>query len=157
MASGVDLEQIVKRLAAAAASKGRTLDLHLVSAVSTRGHDDRVERVIGHVVQNAFDASGADGRVQLKLDHLGSQARVQIVDFGCGMSQEFIQNQLFKPFQTTKSNGMGIGVYESFQYVQELGGKIEVESVRGKGTTVTILFPLFHANVPVDSPLMSAK
>ena len=58
------------------------------------------------------------------------------------MSPEFIRERLFKPFQTTKSAGMGIGVYESFQYVQELGGKISVESELDVGTQVTLCFPL---------------
>ena len=151
--SGVDLELIAKKLAAAAASKGRELELQLLSPVSTRGHDERVERVIGHVVQNAFDASAMDGRVSLRLDQWGSQARVQIADQGCGMSEDFIQNQLFKPFQTTKTSGLGIGAYESYQYLQELGGKINVESSLKKGTTVTILLPLFHASTPVEVSL----
>ena len=150
VASGVALEQIARRLASAAASKGRILDLQLVSAVSTRGHDDRIERVIGHVVQNAFDASASGGVVRLTLDQWGSQARVQIIDHGCGMSEDFVKNKLFKPFQSTKPSGMGIGAYESFQYLQELGGKIDVDSVLNKGTTVTILLPLFHADMSAD-------
>jgi len=145
VSSGVDLEAIAQRLARAAAGKGRTLELELQAGVSTRGHDERVERVIGHVVQNAFDATAQDRRVSLRLDQTGSQARVQVTDQGCGMSEEFIQNQLFKPFQTTKTNGMGIGAFESYQYLQELGGKITVESKLNEGTTVTILLPLFHA------------
>ena len=145
VSSGVDLAVIAQRLAKAAGSKGRALELELQAGVSTRGHDERVERVIGHVVQNAFDATPADRRVSLRLDQSGSQARVQVTDQGCGMSEEFIQNQLFKPFQTTKANGMGIGAYESYQYLQELGGKITVESKLNEGTTVTILLPLFHA------------
>jgi putative PEP-CTERM system histidine kinase len=157
VASGVDLALIAHRLASAAVSKGRKLELQLLSAASTRGHDERVERVIGHVVQNAFDASPIDGVVRLQLDQSGSQARVQVVDQGCGMSEDFIQNQLFKPFQTTKASGMGIGAYESYQYLQELGGKIHVDSVLDKGTTVTILFPLFHASMPADLAVMSAK
>src|SRR6218665_3862044 len=157
VASGVDLEAIVNRLAAAASSKGRVLELQLVSRVSTRGHDERVERVIGHVVQNAFDASTADMAVSLRLDRTGSQARVQITDQGCGMSEEFIQNRLFKPFQTTKANGMGIGAFESYQYLQELGGKITVESKLNEGTTVTILLPLFHAASPSEMLIAVGK
>ncbi|KRA71546.1 histidine kinase [Pelomonas sp. Root662] len=149
--SGVDLEQIAKRLAAAASSKGRALELTLQAGVSTRGHAERVERVLGHVVQNAFDATPASGRVCLTLDAQGSQARVRVEDTGCGMSEDFIQNRLFKPFQTTKSSGMGIGAHESYQYVQELGGKISVQSELNRGTTVTLLLPLFHAQA--DSPL----
>ena len=145
LASGVDLEVIAKRLAAAAISKGRQLDLRLGSPLSTRGHDERVERVIGHVVQNAFDASDADSSVVLRLERVGSHAQVEVVDSGCGMSEEFIQQRLFKPFQTTKATGMGIGAYESYQYLQELGGKITVDSKPDRGTTVRILLPLFHA------------
>ncbi|MGM9479700.1 XrtA/PEP-CTERM system histidine kinase PrsK [Roseateles sp. NT4] len=149
--SGVDLEQIAKRLAAAASSKGRVLELGLQPGVSTRGHAERVERVLGHVVQNAFDATPASGHVRLTLDAQGSQARVRVEDNGCGMSEDFIQNRLFKPFQTTKASGMGIGAHESYQYVQELGGKISVESELNRGTTVTLLLPLFHAQA--DAPL----
>jgi putative PEP-CTERM system histidine kinase len=145
ISSGVDLEAIAKRLVAAAYGKGRQLDLQIASQLSTRGHDERVERVIGHVVQNAFDASELVSPVLLSLERVGSHAQVKIADKGCGMSEEFIQGRLFKPFQTTKANGMGIGAYESYQYLQELGGKINVESKLGQGTTVTILLPLFHA------------
>ena len=80
-----------------------------------------------------------------------------IVDRGCGMSEDFIQNRLFKPFQTTKSSGMGIGAYESYQYLQELGGKITVESKINQGTTITILMPLFHATTVADVSVMGAK
>lgn len=149
--SGVDLEQIAKGLAAAASSKGRVLELELQPGVSTRGHAERVERVLGHVVQNAFDATPAGGFVRLTLDAQGSQARVRVEDSGCGMSEDFIQNRLFKPFQTTKASGMGIGAHESYQYVQELGGKISVQSELNRGTTVTLLLPLFHAQA--DAPL----
>lgn len=144
--SGVDLEQILRRLAQAALAKGRKLDLQLSAGVSTRGHDERIERVLGHVVQNALDATPVSGQVRVGLDKNGSQARVRVSDDGCGMSEEFIQNKLFKPFQTTKETGMGIGAYESYQYLQELGGKIEVESKLGQGTLVTILLPLFHSS-----------
>ena len=145
LVSGVDLEQIVLRLAAAATSKGRVLELDLVPGVHTRGHAERVERVLGHLVQNAFDATPPSGQVRLTLDAEGSQARVKVQDSGCGMSEDFIQNRLFKPFQTTKANGMGIGAHESHQYVHELGGKISVQSELNRGTTVTLLLPLFHA------------
>jgi signal transduction histidine kinase len=60
------------------------------------------------------------------------------------MSAEFVRERLFKPFQTTKQAGMGIGAYESFQYVQELGGKITVDSEVNRGTIVTVLLPLFE-------------
>jgi putative PEP-CTERM system histidine kinase len=141
---GVNLGDIIDRVASVARARGRVLELELAESVSARGHEERLERIIGHVVQNAFDATEPTGHVSLKLDRAAGQARIVVEDTGHGMSQEFIRDRLFKPFQTTKQAGMGIGAYESFQYVQELGGKIHVQSEQEKGTSVTILLPLFE-------------
>ena len=72
------------------------------------------------------------------------QALIEVGDTGHGMTPEVVRERLFKPFQTTKKAGMGIGAYESFQYVQELGGKITVDSELDRGTIVTVLLPLFE-------------
>ncbi len=109
------------------------------------------------MVQNAFDATDAQGRVWLKLGRSSGQALIEVGDTGHGMSEEFIRERLFKPFQTTKKAGMGIGAYESFQYVQELGGKITVQSQLDHGTIVTVLLPLFesqrHSDLqPLETP-----
>jgi signal transduction histidine kinase len=79
------------------------------------------------------------------VERFGSHARVEVGDNGLGMSEQFVQERLFKPFQTTKEAGMGIGAYESFQYVQELGGKVSVNSQEGHGTVVTLLLPLIES------------
>ena len=144
-AFGVELESIAHRLASVARDRGRTLELDLAAPVVTRGHEERLERVIGHMVQNAFDATAAPGRVWLRLDRVSGQALVEVGDNGQGMSEEFVRERLFKPFQSTKQAGMGIGAYESFQYVQELGGKITVDSKIGQGTVITVLLPLFES------------
>lgn len=154
---GVDLQLIARRVAKVAADRGRRLELDVADAVVTRGHEERIERIVGHMVQNAFDATGADGRVWLRLDRLHGQAVIEVGDTGHGMTEEFVQERLFKPFQTTKQAGMGIGAYESFQYVQELGGKISVDSALNRGTVVTVLLPLFeiqrHSDLqPLDTP-----
>ncbi|OGA97426.1 MAG: histidine kinase [Burkholderiales bacterium RIFCSPHIGHO2_12_FULL_61_11] len=143
-AFGVNLGTIIERIEAVSAGRGRKLEVQLSEPVVTRGHEERLERVIGHVVQNALDATDAGGRVWINLDRLSGQARIVVGDTGKGMSQDFIRDRLFKPFQTTKQAGMGIGAYESFQYVQELGGRIEVASELGQGTTVKMLLPLFE-------------
>ncbi len=151
--SGVDLVAIAKRIEAVAAERGRRLEVESADRLMTRGHEDRIERVIGHVVQNAFDATDASGRVWLRLRRASGQARVEVGDTGHGMSPDFIRNRLFKPFNTTKSTGMGIGAYESFQYVKELGGSISVESQPDKGTVMTILMPLFESRQASDLQL----
>ena len=154
-AFGVNLGGIIERIEAVAAGRGRTLEVQSSEAVVTRGHEERLERIIGHVVQNAFDATDVGGRVWLNLDRLSGMARIVVGDTGQGMSQDFIRNRLFKPFQTTKQAGMGIGAYESFQYVQELGGRIVVDSEPGQGTRVEIRLPLFE--IQNDSDLHSLE
>lgn len=141
-AVGVDLGGIVNRLAKVAAGRGREVDVKVQDELSTRGHAERLERIIGHMVQNALDATDAAGRVWIRLERRSGQACIEVGDTGHGMSPEFVRDRLFKPFQTTKQAGMGIGAYESFQYVQELGGKIEVKSELKVGTIVTLLLPL---------------
>lgn len=141
---GVNLGRVAERLASDARSRGRALQLQVSPHVFTRGQAERVERIIGHLVHNALDATDVQGDVWLKVDRFASHARVEVGDSGQGMTEEFVQTRLFKPFQTTKAAGMGIGTYESFQYVQELGGKLSVDSQVGKGTVVRILLPLFE-------------
>ena len=142
--AGVNLGTIAEHLASDAMARGRKLTLEVSPHVFTRGQVERVERIIGHLVHNALDATDAQGRVWLKVDRFASHARVEVGDNGQGMTEEFVQTRLFKPFQSTKVSGMGIGTYESFQYVQELGGKLSVESQIGKGTVVSLLLPLIE-------------
>ena len=142
--SGVELAPIVARLEGAARAQGRRLDVEQVDRLSTRGHDDRLERVLGHLVQNALDATPQDGRVWLRVERYSGQVKIEIGDTGAGMTEEFVQTKLFKPFNTTKRSGMGVGSYESHQYIRELGGSIGVHSRVGEGTLITVLLPLFE-------------
>ncbi|MFZ6645809.1 XrtA/PEP-CTERM system histidine kinase PrsK [Undibacterium sp. TJN25] len=103
---------------------------------------ERLERVIGHIIQNAVEATPRDGEVRVSLAKQGGSAVVEIEDNGVGMSEEFIRDKLFSPFESTKLAGMGIGVFETKEYIQELGGKLEVSSRPSMGTRFTITLPL---------------
>ena len=81
---------------------------------------------MGHLIQNAIEATCRDGQVWVRLRRENDLRIVEIKDTGHGMSEEFIREKLFKPFESTKSAGMGIGVFESREYVSELGGEMEV-------------------------------
>lgn len=105
----------------------------------------------GHVVQNALDATPVDKRVWLRVERCVGQAKITVGDDGCGMSADFVANRLFKPFNTTKSGGMGIGAYESAQYLRELGGSISAQSEPGRGTVITMLVPLIETERPPDA------
>jgi putative PEP-CTERM system histidine kinase len=108
----------------------------------------RLERVIGHIIQNAIEATSRDGKVLVRLAQQEGTAVVEITDTGQGMTEEFIRERLFKPFESTKSAGMGIGVFESREYIQELGGQIEVSSRLSLGTTFRVILPLHNYNLP---------
>jgi putative PEP-CTERM system histidine kinase len=148
---GIDLADVVRRIQTAKTSLGREVELSIEEKLVARGHEDRIERVIGHLVQNALEATEQGGRVWIRLARQGSNALVEVGDSGHGMSPEFVRERLFKPFQTTKPTGMGIGAYESFQYVHELGGKLSVDSAVDVGTQVALLLPLFDAGSPKNS------
>jgi putative PEP-CTERM system histidine kinase len=104
---------------------------------------DRLERVIGHMIQNAVEATPKDGKVIIRISKQGAFVVVEIKDTGEGMSDGFIRERLFKPFESTKSAGMGIGMFESREYIHELGGQIEVSSRQTAGTTFRVILP-FH-------------
>ena len=142
---GVELSPIVRKLVGLARSQGRELDVDESDRLYTRGHEDRLERVLGHLLQNALDATPAAGKVWIKTARYSGQVKVEVGDTGAGMTEEFVRTRLFRPFNTTKHNGMGIGTYESFQYIRELGGTLSVLSQPGAGTTITVLLPLFEA------------
>lgn len=99
-----------------------------------RAERDRLARAIGHLLQNALEATPSNGQVTLSGFEESGQAIVEITDTGSGMDDEFIRTRLFQPFDSTKGAGMGIGAYECRETLRALGGTIEVDSVPGRGT-----------------------
>ena len=147
---GVNLVDIIQRIQKDKHSQGRQIDVRFDERLVARGHDERLERVLGHLVQNALDASAPDGKVWVTIERQNDKAAVEVGDTGHGMSQEFIRDRLFKPFQSTKTAGMGIGAYESAQYIRELGGEMLVDSEPGKGTRMRVILPLFVIRTESD-------
>jgi putative PEP-CTERM system histidine kinase len=137
----VNLVQVVDRVCRSRSMRRAGIDVAAEGDVRALGHGERLERVIGHLVQNAVDATQVDGLIRVHVYASDQHAVLEIVDDGVGMTSEFVQRRLFKPFQTTKRDGMGIGAYESYQYVTGLGGRIEVESCPNGGTRVRVFLP----------------
>ena len=102
---------------------------------------DQLLAIFGHLVQNAQDATEDDGRIEIIQSTEDGQLVLEFRDNGHGMNEDFIKNQLFKPFKSTKGKGMGIGVYETKEIIHALGGSIDVESTPGQGTCFTIKLP----------------
>jgi putative PEP-CTERM system histidine kinase len=105
---------------------------------------DRLASSFEHIIQNAQDAAGKNGRVSVRVTvGKNGHATVDVEDNGHGMDEEFIRTRLFKPFETTKGvAGMGIGAYESREYIRSLGGELSVRSEPGKRTLFSFSIPI---------------
>lgn len=149
-ACGVNLADVIRRIQKDKMNQGRQIETRIGDQLVARGHEERLERVLGHLAQNALDATPSTGRVWIALERSNDKAAIEVGDTGHGMSKEFVQQRLFKPFQSTKEAGMGIGAYESAQYIRELGGEMQVDSEPDKGTRITLTLPLFVIRTESD-------
>jgi putative PEP-CTERM system histidine kinase len=124
-----------------------------VNLATELGHDDlavagdidRLGAILRHLLQNAAEATGPEGQVSLSVNVDESAAIVEITDDGPGMEDDYIRNQLFKPFRSTKSGGFGLGAFQCREYARELGGDLEVISSPGSGTTMRVVLPVARA------------
>lgn len=140
----VDLVPVLRELVAGRQNQ-RPAPILTLEATSApiQAEPDRLSAVIGHVVQNAQDATAPEGRVEVMLRLQDDQAIVDVRDTGSGMDKAFIENRLFRPFDSTKGlTGMGIGAYECREFVRALGGHVDVASEPGQGTLFRIRMPL---------------
>jgi putative PEP-CTERM system histidine kinase len=104
---------------------------------------ERLTMVIEHVVRNGQDATPESGTVSVSIRPDTGWITLRVEDTGAGMSQDFIRDRLFRPFDTTKgSKGMGIGAYQVREYLSSLGGRVHVQSEPGSGTRIDLHFPL---------------
>ncbi|MFV8571109.1 XrtA/PEP-CTERM system histidine kinase PrsK [Marinobacter sp. SBS5] len=124
---------------------------------------EQLRSVLGHLIRNAQDATPPDGEISLNLKTAKGSVVLFIQDTGTGMTDEFIRTKLFKPFESTKGlTGMGIGVYQAREYIQELGGNIAVTSEPGVGSCFTVRIPLSslsnkNSNNPEITSALTAK
>ena len=103
---------------------------------------ERLQTVFEHLVQNAQEATGKGGHVLVRLLSSYGSALVEIEDDGIGMNEHFVQHRLFKPFDSTKGlTGMGIGAFESREFIRSLGGNIDVQSTPGRGSVFRVSIP----------------
>jgi signal transduction histidine kinase len=141
-AHAVELAPLVRRVVSGKGAAGRAVEIQASDAVTAIGHEDRLEHVIGHLVQNALDASRPGQSVSIRVFTEEGHAVLEVTDQGIGMTEEYVRERLGKPFETTKPAGMGIGVYESSQYVASVGGRLSIDSAPGRGTRVRVVLQL---------------
>ena len=103
---------------------------------------EQLSKVLLNLVINSSEAMEDGGRIEASISANEKYAILKVRDNGCGMSEEFVNKNLFRPFQTTKKHGLGIGMFQSKMIVEAHGGRITVESEAGKGTTFRVALPL---------------
>ena len=104
-----------------------------------------LEQAIGHLVQNAVDASKPNEPVTVRMDNHNGHITIAVADNGEGMDAEFVRNRLFQPFASTKKGGFGVGAFEAKSLVSAMGGRLTVESKPGEGSLFTIILPAAEA------------
>jgi len=110
--------------------------------VAVAASRERLTSVIEHVIRNAQDATPAGGAIAVRVAGGPDRVVIEVTDSGQGMTQDFLRERLFRPFDSTKgAKGMGIGAYQSREYARSLGGDVEVESSPGRGTVFRIILP----------------
>jgi len=143
VSAAVDLHTLIGEVVHAKRRQHPALTLTATpDAAFVTGDPARLEQLFAHLLQNAIDASADDAPIAVRLSAVGSQARIEIADHGAGMSPAFVRGELFKPFRSTKAGGFGIGAYEAREIARGVGGRLDVISREGEGTTFTALLPL---------------
>jgi putative PEP-CTERM system histidine kinase len=162
-AIAVDVEKIIRLAVESKGTLTSALQLRLNDAKSllVKGHADRLSRVIGHLIQNADEAcrqkrnqpnqtKDFECTIEIQVAKVDQTAVLTVKDTGVGMDASFVRDKLFRPFNTTKGMGMGIGTFESAEYIREIGGSLKVESEPSVGSVFTISLPLVRSDQVVS-------
>jgi putative PEP-CTERM system histidine kinase len=103
---------------------------------------EHMQKVLTNLVLNANDAMTDGDEIRVSTSMLDGWAMLSVSDDGCGMPEEFVSECLFRPFNTTKKHGTGIGLFHSKMIVEAHQGRMEVESREGVGSTFRVLLPV---------------
>jgi PAS domain S-box-containing protein len=113
------------------------------AGVPVRAHRGRLEQVVMNLLLNARDAIARDGTITITTARLAdSSVRLRVTDTGVGMSEE-TRKRVFEPLFTTKppGKGTGLGLASVRAIVEQIGGRVEVTSELGKGSTFDVVLP----------------
>ncbi|MGB7924764.1 MAG: ATP-binding protein [Pyrinomonadaceae bacterium] len=138
-----DLVPVIKRVLASTAGQTHTVETRLPSSLVATVDGERLEKVIENLVLNALEAMGTrEGKLTVEGGTEGENSiYFSIGDTGPGMSEEFQRTRLFHPFATTKAKGIGLGLYTCREVIRAHGGRIDVKSGEGTGTTFRVVLP----------------
>ena len=148
--AGRTLVEPVLNAIAAEMQPRRVLFVGCQAGLSAWADEGAIRQIVQHLVSNAIDASDAGTSVQVVAVAEHGRVRIDVIDQGSGMTRDFIRDELFKPFVSTKDSGFGLGAFEALQIAQAAGGAIDVASEPGKGSSFTLWLPLADARSDFD-------
>ena len=111
------------------------------------GDADQIRQVFWNLARNAVQAMPSGGTLRVATEATDGAYRIVFADSGRGMT-EADQRRLFQPFRTNFPTGTGLGMAISYRIVQEHGGRIDVSSRAGLGTTITVVLPVSQQLIP---------
>ncbi|MGH7600584.1 MAG: ATP-binding protein, partial [bacterium] len=111
----------------------------------------QIRVVLRNLLINALEAMPDGGKLAIRASQDHAQISIAVSDTGVGMSEDFIQHRLFKPNQTTKTKGLGIGLYQSREIILANGGNVQVKSQLVGGTTFVIVLPCLHEKAALEA------
>ncbi|AUO10793.1 ATP-binding protein [Priestia megaterium] len=118
------------------------IELDAKEEMYVRGSRNELNQVLLNIMKNGIEAMRAGGTLRVGLYKREGHVHIQIEDTGIGMTSEQM-NRLGTAFYSLKEKGTGIGLMVSYQLVEQMNGRIEVESIPGKGSTFTLIFPSY--------------
>jgi signal transduction histidine kinase len=116
------------------------IDVTVEGDAVAEGHPSKIAQVVGNLVRNAAEASGAGGHVSIALWALGPEVQMTVRDSGPGLDTR-ARARLFEPFFTTKDRGTGLGLAVSRAIARAHGGELDAAPTQGPGATFTLTLP----------------
>lgn len=106
-----------------------------------------LQQAIAHLILNAMDAKaeGQEVKIHVSVHNHKHGIAIEIADNGSGMCRDVIQDRLFRPLQSSKDGGLGLGAFQARELVSQMGGKLQVVSIPGSGTVMRMILPSVQA------------
>ncbi len=135
----VSLNAVVRQVVETWRKQKQDLKVEIDDKVALQVRCDNMVSVLDHLLQNAIEAAGIDGAVSLSQRMQDNEIFIEIEDDGPGMDEEYIEAHLFRPLDSEKASGYGLGAYQTRQLVRDMGGRLEVDSEIGRGTIMRVV------------------
>ncbi len=114
--------------------------------------DLKVQRIVSNLINNAIEAAPeAESTIHVTFMERGDQYLLQVMDNGCGISEEILPRLTEEGFSYGKQNGHGLGLYDAKKTLQAIGGDLQIRSRQGIGTQVILVFPKLNKSIQVKA------